>query len=96
MDEVKGSERTYTSPLRAQQAATTRQAVLDVARELFIAQGYGATTVDQIAVREKSKPHTSLAGNADWRTSTPSPNAHPQSSTVRLADAIHLYSLAGR
>src|SRR6476646_1710742 len=57
MGEVKGSERTYSSPLRAQQAATTRQAVLDAARELFTAQGYGATTIDQIAARAGvSKP----------------------------------------
>ena len=47
MDEVK--ERPYVSPLRAQQAAATRRAVLAAARELFIAQGYGATTIDQIA-----------------------------------------------
>ena len=57
MSEVKGSERSYVSPLRAQQAAATRDAVLAAARELFIAQGYGATTVDQIAVRAGvSKP----------------------------------------
>jgi AcrR family transcriptional regulator len=48
VEDVKG-ERTYSSPLRAQQAAATRRAVLDAARELFIGQGYGATTVDQIA-----------------------------------------------
>src|SRR6476646_9432260 len=65
MGEVKGSERTYSSPLRAQQAATTRQAVLDAARELFIAQGYGATTLDQIAARAGvSKPTVfSAVGN---------------------------------
>ena len=56
MDDVKG-ERTYSSPLRASQAAATRRAVLDAARELFIQQGYGATTVDQIAARAGvSKP----------------------------------------
>ena len=49
MAEVKRAERGYSSPLRAQQAAATRRAVLDAARELFIAQGYGATTIDQIA-----------------------------------------------
>jgi AcrR family transcriptional regulator len=56
VEDVKG-ERTYSSPLRAQQAAVTRRAVLDAARELFIEQGYGATTVDQIAARAGvSKP----------------------------------------
>lgn len=57
MAEVKGSDRGYSSPLRAQQAAATRRAVLDAARELFITQGYGATTIDQIAARAGvSKP----------------------------------------
>jgi AcrR family transcriptional regulator len=55
--DVKRSERGYSSPLRAQQAAATRRAVLDAARDLFIAQGYGATTIDQIAARAGvSKP----------------------------------------
>jgi AcrR family transcriptional regulator len=55
--EVKGSDRGYSSSLRTQQAAATRRAVLDAARELFITQGYGATTIDQIAARAGvSKP----------------------------------------
>jgi AcrR family transcriptional regulator len=50
-------ERRYLSPLRVQQAAATRRTVLDAARELFVEQGYGATTVDQIAARAGvSKP----------------------------------------
>jgi AcrR family transcriptional regulator len=63
--DVKGFERPYSSPLRAQQAAATRRAVLDAARELFIAQGYGATTLDQIAARAGvSKPTVfSAVGN---------------------------------
>jgi TetR/AcrR family transcriptional regulator, regulator of autoinduction and epiphytic fitness len=53
--DVKSS--TYSSPLRAQQAAATRQAVLAAARRLFIAQGYGATTIEQIAAEAGvSKP----------------------------------------
>jgi AcrR family transcriptional regulator len=57
MADVKGSERAYSSPLRAQQADATRRAVLDSARELFIAQGYGATTIEQIAAEAGvSKP----------------------------------------
>jgi len=51
------ARRPYTSPLREQQATATRRAVLDAARQLFIAQGYGATTVEQIAQRAGvSKP----------------------------------------
>ena len=65
MTDVKGPERTYSSPLRAQQADATRRAVLDAARELFIAQGYGATTLDQVAARAGvSKPTVfSAVGN---------------------------------
>lgn len=41
--------RRYDSPLRRAQAAGTRQRILDAAAELFEAQGYGRTTVRQIA-----------------------------------------------
>src|SRR3954470_9588293 len=65
MSDVKRAERPYSSPLRAGQAEVTRRAVLDAARELFIAQGYGATTLDQIAARAGvSKPTVfSAVGN---------------------------------
>jgi AcrR family transcriptional regulator len=57
MAEVNRGARRYVSPLRRQGAAQTRQAVLDAARELFTAQGYTATTVDEIAGRAGvSKP----------------------------------------
>src|SRR5689334_4160885 len=51
--------------MRAQQAAGTRAAVLAAAHELFVEQGYGATTVDQIAARAGvSKPTVfSAVGN---------------------------------
>ncbi|QJY45685.1 TetR/AcrR family transcriptional regulator [Pseudonocardia broussonetiae] len=49
-DDVKG-RRGYRAPRRAEQAAGTRRAVLDAARALFLAQGYSATTVAQIAER---------------------------------------------
>jgi AcrR family transcriptional regulator len=59
------ARRPYSSPLRERQASTTRRAVLDAARELFLAQGYGATTVEQIAQRAGvSKPTVfSAVGN---------------------------------
>src|SRR6476646_8940055 len=65
MAEVKGADRTYSSPLRTKQAQTTRRAVLEAARDLFTAQGYGATTIDQIAARAGvSKPTVfSAVGN---------------------------------
>ena len=57
MADVNRDVRRYVSPLRRDAAARTRQAVLDAARELFAAQGYTATTVDQIAGRAGvSKP----------------------------------------
>jgi AcrR family transcriptional regulator len=72
MVDVKGSERSYSSPLRAQQADATRRAVLEAARELFIAQGYGATTLEQIATRAGvSKPTVfSAVGNKQTLLST--------------------------
>ena len=59
------ARRTYSSPLRQGQAQATRRAVLQAAHELFIAQGYGATTVEQIAQRAGvSKPTVfSAVGN---------------------------------
>ena len=41
--------RAYNSPSRREQAARTRQRILDAAAELFIEQGYGATSVRAIA-----------------------------------------------
>lgn len=50
-------KRRYRSPLREQQATQTRSAVVQAARELFVEQGYAATTVDQVAQRAGvSKP----------------------------------------
>jgi AcrR family transcriptional regulator len=43
--------RRYHSPRRTAQAAETRRAVLAAARELFVSQGYPATTIAQIAER---------------------------------------------
>jgi hypothetical protein len=42
--------RSYHSPRRAELAAATRRAVRDSARELFIINGYTATTVAEIAI----------------------------------------------
>ena len=41
--------RRYRSPLRAEQATATRRRTLVAARELFLANGYGGTTVAAIA-----------------------------------------------
>lgn len=51
-DAVKpATKRRYHAPMRAEQAASTRRAVLEAARELFTTRGYAATTVGQIAER---------------------------------------------
>jgi AcrR family transcriptional regulator len=44
-------KRRYHAPQRVEQAAATRHAVLEAARELFTSRGYAATTVGQIAER---------------------------------------------
>lgn len=51
-DDVKshsGQTRKYHSPRRVEQAAATRRDVLAAARSLFVANGYTATTIAQIA-----------------------------------------------
>jgi AcrR family transcriptional regulator len=49
--------RGYRSPLRERQAAASRAAVLAAAKDLFVEQGYGATTIEQVAARAGvSKP----------------------------------------
>jgi AcrR family transcriptional regulator len=51
-EDVKTPERRrYVSARRAEQAAATRRAVLDAARELFVEQGYAATGISAIAER---------------------------------------------
>jgi AcrR family transcriptional regulator len=42
-------KRTYRAPRREQQAARTRQSLILAARRLFVEQGYGATSVADIA-----------------------------------------------
>lgn len=43
--------RTYNSSVRTEQAAQTRTAILDAARDLFVSRGYRRTTVKDIAER---------------------------------------------
>jgi AcrR family transcriptional regulator len=55
--DVKGRRR-YHSPLRAEQAETTRRRVLAAARELFLAHGYAGTTVAAVAQAAGVSPDT--------------------------------------
>jgi AcrR family transcriptional regulator len=49
-DQVKAT-RQYHAPRRAEQAAHTRRAILAAAQELFVAQGYAASKIAEIAAR---------------------------------------------
>jgi AcrR family transcriptional regulator len=60
--------RTYDSPRRREQARATRQAVLGAARELFVEQGYAATTIEAIASRAGVSPETAYANFKNKRT----------------------------
>jgi AcrR family transcriptional regulator len=53
--------RGYNSPVRQEQAARTRQRILDAAADLFIRQGYGTTPVRQIADAAQVAPDTVYA-----------------------------------
>ena len=53
--------RRYQSPLRQEQAALTRARILDAAGDLFIRQGYGTTTIRQIADAAAVAPDTVYA-----------------------------------
>src|SRR5690348_10876634 len=53
--------RSYNSPLRREQAARTRQRILDAAGDLFVQQGYGTTSVRQIADAAQVAPDTVYA-----------------------------------
>jgi AcrR family transcriptional regulator len=44
-----GSTRPYRSPLRADQARATRRRIRDAADALFLARGYAATSMDDVA-----------------------------------------------
>ncbi len=54
-------KRSYSSPRRLEQAAATRREVLMAARELFVANGYGPTTVAAIAARARVSVDTVYA-----------------------------------
>ncbi|HEY8719657.1 helix-turn-helix domain-containing protein [Pengzhenrongella sp.] len=63
-DDVKdqsSGRRPYHSPRRGEQAIATRHAVLAAATELFVANGYSATTVVEIATRARVSVDTVYA-----------------------------------
>jgi AcrR family transcriptional regulator len=57
-------KRPYSAPRREEAAQATRLAVIAAAHSLFLEQGYGATTIDQIAVRASvSRPTVFSVGS---------------------------------
>lgn len=63
-DDVKNqprAKRAYHSPRRGEQAAATRHLVLNAARDLFVSEGYSATTVAEIAERARVSVDTVYA-----------------------------------
>jgi AcrR family transcriptional regulator len=62
-----GVKRPYHSALRDEQALATRRAVVEAAARLFVARGYGATTIDAIAEEAgvgRKTVFTSVGGKA--------------------------------
>lgn len=55
------SRRPYHSPRRLEQARATRGAILEGARQLFVQDGFVATTVEAIAGRAQVSPETVYA-----------------------------------
>ena len=53
--------RTYNSPVRREQAGRTRQRILESAADLFVRQGYGTTSIRQIAGAARVAPDTVYA-----------------------------------
>jgi AcrR family transcriptional regulator len=49
--ETEGGRAPYSSPIRSDQARATRRAIVAAASELFVTQGFAATTIDAVAER---------------------------------------------
>jgi AcrR family transcriptional regulator len=62
MSSTSPARRSYNSPRRREQAAVTRRAVIDAARELFEREGYPATSVAAIAEAAQVTPRTVFLG----------------------------------
>ena len=62
----------YRSQLRAEQAAATRELVLDAATRLFVERGYAATSIDAIAEAAGVGRSTvfAAAGGKSWLLKT--------------------------
>jgi AcrR family transcriptional regulator len=61
-------QRQYNSTRRQEQAAETRRRIIDAAHELFVAQGYGRTTIAEIAATAGVSVETVYAAFRNKRT----------------------------
>lgn len=103
MEQVKGpvkTSRRYRSPARDEQAARTRERILDAASELFLERGYARTTMADIADLAgvaRDTVHATFGGKAKVLTalidqrlvpdgSVPSVRERPEAVAVRDAD----------
>ena len=68
MTKAVNPRRAYQSPRRQEQAKSTRRAIIDAARELFIDHGFVATTVEAIAARATTSTATVYATFANKRS----------------------------
>lgn len=62
------ARRAYDSPRRREQARATRRTILETAQRLFVAQGYVATTIHEIATHADVSPETVYATFKNKRT----------------------------
>jgi AcrR family transcriptional regulator len=93
MDKVRGVSRgKYHSELRQEQAAATRQNILDAARALFVERGYAGTTVADIAAAARVAVPTVYASVGpkpailgELRTLIPVQGGVPQDTRSELA-----------
>jgi AcrR family transcriptional regulator len=60
--------RRYDSPRRREQARETRRTILEAARALFVARGYGPTTIGAVAERARVAPETVYAAFGNKRS----------------------------
>jgi AcrR family transcriptional regulator len=86
---VKG-KRSYSSAVRAEQAARTRDRILDAAAELFLERGYGRTTMQDLAERAevaRDTVHAIFGGKARVLTALIDTRLVPDGSVANVTDA---------
>jgi AcrR family transcriptional regulator len=86
------SRANYNSPRREQAAAATKEAILDATRQLFATQGYGRTTVGQIAESAQvavNTVYTSIGGKPQLLAAIMEYGTHDPAVAETLAAVAH-------